>query len=266
METGTIFGYLRYMIQSVIKYRKPVLVAMLLSITQFSYGQTLKGLLDKASSQVKSVKKSSGSKSNLSNADITEGLKQALQVGTQNAAGRLSAVNGYLGNSLIKIVLPPEASSVESTMREFGMGTYVDKAITSMNRAAEDAASKAVPIFVNAITQMTIQDGLSILQGSNDAATQYLKTKTTASLTAAFTPVIKESLGKVDATKYWSQVFTLYNRLPTTRNKINPDLVSYVTDRALNGLFVTIAQEEGKIRVDPAAQVTDLLKKVFGSH
>ena len=146
------------------------------------------------------------------------------------------------------------------------MGEHVDKAILSMNRAAEDASKKALPIFVNAITSMSIQDGLSILKGGNNAATTYLKSKTTASLTAAFRPIIEESLDKVNATKYWAEVFTIYNGLPTTYKKVNPDLTGYVTERALNGVFVYIADEESKIRLNPAARVTDLLKKVFGQH
>jgi hypothetical protein len=202
---------------------------------------------------------------NVSNTDATSALREALQVGTKNAAGKLSVQNGYFGNSLIKIPMPPEASKVEKTMRGMGMGSQVDQAVLAMNRAAEDAATKAVPIFIDAITHMSIQDGLSILRGGNDAATQYLKTKTNAALTIAFTPVIKEALGKVDATKYWSDIFNTYNQLPMVK-KVNPDLIAYVTERALNGLFVTVAQEEAKIRTDPAAQVTDLLKKVFGSH
>lgn len=199
-----------------------------------------------------------------SQSEIADGLKQALQVGAQNATGRLSAVNGFFGNSIIKILMPPEAKKVETTLRNVGMGSYVDKAILSMNRAAEDASQKALPIFVDAIKSITINDGLSILRGPNDAATQYLKGRTTSALTTAFRPVIQASLDKVNATAYWKEVFTIYNKLPTTRTPINPDLAGYVTERALNGVFVNIADEELKIRQDPAARVTDLLKKVFG--
>lgn len=197
------------------------------------------------------------------NSEIIAGLKQALEIGSKNAGNQLSALNGYFGNQLIKIMMPPEAQKVENTLRNIGMGAEVDKAIMAMNRAAEDAATKAAPIFVNAIKGMTIQDGVGILKGGNGAATNYLKQKTTGELTNAFRPVIENSLNKVDATKYWSQVFTIYNKLPTTRQKVNPDLTGYVTERALNGLFVTVEQEENKIRQDPAARVTDLLKKVF---
>lgn len=145
------------------------------------------------------------------------------------------------------------------------MGSIVDKAILSMNRAAEDASGKAVPIFVNAIRNMNIQDGLNILRGGNGAATAFLRNATTAALTTAFRPVIQTSLSKVGATNYWGDVMRTYNRLPTTRNQINPDLTAYVTERALNGLFVNIAEEENKIRTNPAARVTDLLSKVFGA-
>jgi len=144
-----------------------------------------------------------------------------------------------------------------------GMGDKVDQAILSMNRAAEDAATKAVPIFVNAITNMSIQDGMSILKGQNNAATSYLKSKTYTALSAAFMPEIQNSLNKVDATKYWKEIFSTYNRIPFVE-KVNPDLTSYVTGKALDGLFVSIAQEEANIRSNPEARVTDLLKKVFG--
>lgn len=208
---------------------------------------------------------SSGSANNLSSTEIANGLKEALQVGVQNSANKLGAVNGYFGNELIKILMPPEAQQVKAALSNIGMGYLVDKAVLSMNRAAEDAAPKAVPIFIDAIKHMTIQDGLSILRGGNDAATQYLKMKTTAALTAAFRPVIASSLGKVDATKYWSEVFITYNKIPFV-TRVNPDLTAYVTERALNGLFVSIAQEEAKIRSNPSARVTSLLQKVFGAH
>lgn len=203
--------------------------------------------------------------SNLSNNEIVSALRQALEIGTKNASGRLNVTNGFFGNALIKVLMPPEARQIETTLRSLGMGAQVDKAILSMNRAAEDASGKAVPIFVNAITGMSIQDGLSILQGGQGAATNFLKNRTTAALTSEFRPVIQNSLNKVGATRYWADIVNIYNRLPTVRNKVNPNLAGYVTERALNGLFVTIADEENKIRLDPASRVTDLLKKVFGS-
>lgn len=203
--------------------------------------------------------------SGLTNTEVVDGLKQALQVGTQNSAKKLSTINGYLGNPLVKILMPPEAAKVEDALRRVGMGDKVDQVITSMNRAAEDAANKAVPIFVNAITSMSIQDAMSILRGDKNAATNYLRSKTYATLTILFKPEIKNSLDKVNATRYWSDVFTNYNRIPFVE-KINPDLTAYVTGKALDGLFITIGQEEANIRANPGARVTDLLKKVFGSH
>jgi len=208
---------------------------------------------------------SSGDASKLTNSEIIAGLKEALEVGSNNAGKQLSTINGYFGNQVIKILMPPEVKKVENTLRSIGMGAEVDKAILAMNRAAEDAAAKAAPIFINAIKTMSIQDGLGILKGGNGAATNYLKSRTTQQLTNAFRPVIENSLNKVNATKYWSQVFTIYNRLPTTFNKVNPDLVGHVTEKALAGLFVTVEQEENKIRQNPSARVSDILRKVFGT-
>ncbi len=238
---------------------------LLSAISVASQGQILRDYVNDAQHAVGTFTKKTKGSGALTEADISAGLKQALQVGAQNATNKVSVANGFFGNALIKVLMPPEAKKVENTLRQIGMGSQVDKMILTMNRAAEDASSKAVPIFVNAITSMSIQDAMTILKGGNDAATQYLKQKTTASLTAAFRPVVAQSLDKVNATKYWADVFNIYNDLPTTFKKVNPDLTGYVTERALNGLFVYIADEESKIRLNPAARVTDLLKKVFGS-
>ena len=202
--------------------------------------------------------------SGLGNSDIVGGLKEALTIGAKYAGARLNVTNGFFGNNLIKILMPPEAAKVENALRQVGMGKLVDDAILSMNRAAEDAAGKAAPIFINAVTSMNINDGLNILRGGNGAATEFLRQKTTAALTEAFRPVIQTALDKSGATMMWGKVFGAYNKLPMTRNKINPDLVAYATERALSGLFVTIADEESKIRTNPAARVTGLLQKVFG--
>lgn len=195
---------------------------------------------------------------------IVEGLKQALTIGTQNSTNKLSAVDGFFANAAVKILMPPEAKDVEKTLRRFGMGSLVDKTVLSLNRAAEDAAKSATPIFVDAIKQMTITDALGILKGGDFAATNYFKDKTTASLTAAFKPVISKSLNKVDATKYWGEVFTAYNRFST--KKVETDLTAYVTQKAIDGIFYEVGLEEQKIRKDPAARVTDLLKQVFGNQ
>ncbi|MBL7699721.1 MAG: DUF4197 domain-containing protein [Chitinophagaceae bacterium] len=201
----------------------------------------------------------------LSNEDVVAGLKEALSVGARNSANQLSSVDGFFANAAIKVLMPEEAKKVESTLRNLGFGNMVDNAILSMNRAAEEASKSAAPIFVDAITSMSIQDAFGILKGSDSSATVYLKGKTTASLTNAFKPVIDKALEKTNATKYWKDVFETYNKLPTTFNKVNTDLSGYVTDKALTGMFYQVALEEQKIRKDPAARVTDILKKVFGS-
>ncbi|GAA3944446.1 DUF4197 domain-containing protein [Chitinophaga oryziterrae] len=194
---------------------------------------------------------------------IAAALKEALTIGTQNSANRLSAVNGFFANAALKILMPPEAQKVESTLRNVGMGSVVDKAVLAMNRGAEEAAKSATPIFVNAIKQMSITDAMGILKGGDFAATNFFKQKTTADLTSAFRPVIAEALKKVDATKYWGDVFSLYNKFSST--PVNTDLSSYVTEKAVAGIFLEVGLEEQKIRKDPAARVTDLLKTVFGS-
>jgi len=200
--------------------------------------------------------------SGLSNDDIISGLKEALRVGTDSSSKKLSKVDGFFGDAAIKILMPQEAQDVEKKLRSLGMGSMVDKAVLSMNRAAEDAASGVGNIFWNSIKQMSVTDGLQILKGGDFAATDYLKKTTTAELTEKFRPVIEASLTKVDATKYWKEVFSKYNMFSS--KKVNTDLTAYVTEKALAGLFFNIGLEEQKIRKDPAAQVTDLLKKVFG--
>ncbi len=239
------------------------MVCMALSFQ--SCAQSWGDILNAGKKVIKNGGATGGDVNSLSNSEIIAGLKQALEIGSRNSSNQLHAVNGYFGNQLIKIAMPPEAQKIERTLRSLGFGKQVDQAILSMNRAAEDAAVKAAPIFVNAIKGMTIQDGLGILKGGNGAATSYLKGRTTAQLTNAFRPVINNSLNKVNATKYWTDIINIYNRLPTTFNKVNPDLAAYVTERALHGLFVTVEQEENKIRQNPSARVNDLLRKVFGA-
>ncbi len=213
----------------------------------------------------KAIQNNSGSKSSsLSSDEIANGLKEALTVGSNNAGQKLSSVDGFFKDAAIKILMPPEAVKAEKKLRALGMGKLVDDAILSMNRAAEDASKNAAPIFINAVKQMTIQDALGILRGGDFAATTYLKGKTTLSLTNAFRPVIDASLVKVNATKYWTTVFTTYNRFST--DKVNPDLAAYVTEKALAGIFYQLGLEEQKIRKDPFARTTDLLKKVFSNQ
>ena len=199
----------------------------------------------------------------LSNADITAGLKEALTIGSNNAGASAAKLDGFYKNTAIKIPYPAETKNMMSTLKNLGMQQQVDAFEKQLNRAAEDAAKKAAPIFVNAVKNLTIQDGLSILQGKNDEATQYLKKNTTTLLKVEFQPIITASLNKMEITKYWKPLFTRYNKVPLV-NKVNPDLNEYVTQKAMDGLFVLVAQEELKIRKDPSARVSDILKKVFG--
>ena len=222
-------------------------------------------VMGQSSDILSSIKKtiSGGSGSSLSSDDIVAGLKQALSLGAQKSADRLSVVNGFLDDKAVEILMPPQAQKVEKTLRNMGMGKLVDDAIASMNHAAEDASKSAAPIFINAIKNMTVTDGVNILKGSDTAATAYLRKSASPQLTKAYTPVIDSALQKTGATKYWKDVFDTYNKIPLV-SKVNPDLSSYVTQKAIDGIFYYVAQEEIKIRKDPAAQVTDLLKKVFG--
>jgi len=238
--------------------KRIILLAFLALISfQSLQAQVVKDLLKKVANS------NSVSGSNLSNDDIISGLKEALRVGTDSSTKKLSKLDGFFGDADIKILMPEEAKKMEKTLRSFGMGSLVDKAILSMNRAAEDAANGVGDIFWNAIKGMSITDGLKILRGGDFAATDYLKVNTTKVLTEKFRPVIEASLTKVDATKYWKDVFTAYNKFSST--PVNTDLNAYVTEKALGGLFYNIGLQEQKIRKDPAAQVTDILKKVFSS-
>lgn len=246
--------------------------AVLLLLTAAADAQGIKGLIKKATTKdssgnssidkLKNVIPGNKSGGGLSNDDIVSGLKEALRVGTDSSSKKLSKLDGFFGDAAIKILMPQEAQNVEKKLRSIGMGSLVDKAILSMNRAAEDAASGVGNIFWTSIKQMSVTDGLQILRGGDFAATDYLKKTTTAELTEKFRPVIEASLTKVDATKYWKDVFSKYNMI--SANKVNTDLTAYVTEKALAGLFYNIGLEEQKIRKDPAAQVTDILKKVFG--
>lgn len=195
--------------------------------------------------------------------EIASGIKEALTIGTSNGADKLSATNGFLGNAAVKILFPPEAKKVETTLRSLGMGAVADNVITSLNRAAEDAAKEAKPIFVSAIKQMTITDATNILLGNKDAATQYFKRVTTSQLMSKFSPVVTNSLSKVGATKYWTQAASTYNKLPLVK-PVNTDLSNYVAQKAIEGMFIQVAQEELQIRDNLNARSSTLLQKVFG--
>jgi hypothetical protein len=200
----------------------------------------------------------------LSEKDAADGIKEALINGTGNSVNVVSVLNGYWGNPEIKIPFPQEAQEMESKLRAVGMGKKVDEFNESMNRAAEKAATEAKPIFIAAIKGMTVKDAINIVRGENNAATVYLKNTTSPELVTKFQPVIKTSLDNVNATRYWNDLITLYNKIPLIK-KMNPNLDQYVTQKAIDGLFIMIAKEELKIRKDPVARTSELLKRVFGS-
>lgn len=219
-------------------------------------------------SQINLPKIFSGKKtgSGITENEAGQGIKEALSQGVTNAVLNLNKTDGFFGSEFYKMLLPPDAKKVENTLRSIGMGAQVDKAILSINRGAEDAVGYAKPIFADAIRQMTLTDALNIVKGPKDAATNYFKEKTKMQLITAFTPSVKSSLDKVEATKYYSNIITSYNNLPTTFKKINPDLTSYVVAKAVDALFDQVAKEEANIRANPVARTTDILKKVFGGN
>jgi hypothetical protein len=202
--------------------------------------------------------------SGLSNDKIVKGLKEALTVGAKNSSEKASKPGGFYKNPLIKIPFPTQAKKMEQTLKSIGMSRQVDSFVKTMNQAAEDASKKAAPIFLNAVSKMSINDGIKILRGGDNAATEFLKSTTSLPLKNEFKPVVKASLQKVQITKYWNPLVKSYNRVPMVQ-KMNPDLDDYVTTKAVEGLFKLIAIEEAKIRKDPKAQVTQILQEVFGN-
>lgn len=192
-----------------------------------------------------------------------QGIKEALSQGLAGAVLKLNKEDGFFKDALYKILLPPDAKKIENTLRTFGLNNMVDKAILQINRGAEDAAGYAKPIFVDAIRSMTLQDAIGLVKNGDTSATHFFREKTTDKLMAAFLPVIKASLDKVDATKYYGDMVNKYNSIPLVK-KINPDLAGFVTDKATAALFDLVAIEERNIRTNIAARTTDILKKVFG--
>jgi hypothetical protein len=236
---------------------KNILLLLALLIPAISY--------DAHAQWLDEIKKLFSSKSSsLTEKDAIEGIKEALVKGTSEGVELVSKKDGFFGNPEIKIPFPSEANTVEKTLRSVGLGKQVDKAVLSLNRAAEDAAKEAKPIFIAAIKNLTIKDAIDIVKGKDDAATRYLEKNTSPELNKKFQPIIKNSLDKVEATKYWGDIMKSYNKIPFVK-KINPNLTEYVTEKAIEGLFVMIAKEELKIRKDPVARTTEILKKVFGS-
>jgi len=204
------------------------------------------------------------SQATLTNEDVGNGLRDALVKGISVGADQAATENGFFGNNLIRIPLPEDLRKLESTMRQFGLGAEVDRVLLTINRGAESAAKEAKPIFINAIRQLTFQDAFNLLRGEKDAATQFLRRTTANELTSLFQPEIQKSLNEVGATKHYADLVNAYNSLPGTRD-INPDLNAYVTSMALDGLFTLIAEEELKIRENPAERTTAIMRRVFGS-
>ena len=200
----------------------------------------------------------------LSNEDVVKGLREALSVGTNNSTGIASKVDGYYKNPRLFIPWPEEAQKMREELINLGMEKKVTEFETSLNRAAEEAAKNAANIFLDGISKMSISDGFAILRGADTAATNYLRKTTYSPLAEKFLPIVKDAIEKVKVTSYWHPLVTTYNKLPGVKRQ-NPDLDDYVTKKAINGLFILVADEEAKIRKDPVARVTDILKKVFGS-
>ncbi|WP_089318906.1 DUF4197 domain-containing protein [Pontibacter ummariensis] len=197
--------------------------------------------------------------------EVAAGLKQALEVGIKSGSNQASQVDGYYGNPLLRIPFPEDVQRVENTLRKVGLGNEVDKFILTLNRGAEDAARSAVPVFVDAIKQMTIADAWAILRGDDNAATEYLRRTTSQQLYDKFNPIIVNSLEKTNATRYYTDIVNQYNKIPLVQ-EVNPDLDDYATKKAIDGLFVLIAQEEQNIRENPVARTTDLLRRVFSQQ
>ena len=207
-----------------------------------------------------------GGEKGLSEDEIVNGLKQALEVGTGNAVTTVSQTGGYFKNPKIKIPLPENVQKVEKLLRSTGFGSQVDEFELSMNRAAERAAPEAKTIFFDAIKQMSFADARQILEGPDDAATRYFQGKTTDRLQDIFKPITHQAMSEVGVTNYYQSIDDKIKTIPFVADQMNFDLDQYVTDKALNGLFLMLAEEEKKIRQDPAARVTNLLKKVFASQ
>lgn len=213
----------------------------------------------------KDAMKSLGVEQGLAESEIVDGLKQALEIGTSKAVMLVSKKNGFLNNPKIKIPLPENVHKVESILRNIGFGSKIDEFELSMNRAAERAAPEAKSIFWDAIKKMSFSDAREILKGQNDAATQYFQKKTATQLQGAFNPIVNQAMAEVGVTQAYKSIDRKIRALPYTKS-LSFDLDQYVTDKSLDGLFLMLAEEEKKIRQDPAARVTDLLQKVFAKQ
>ena len=216
----------------------------------------LKDLIKKASTKVATATKGS------TGLDISAGLKEALNKGITEQVSKLTAVDGFYKNEVVKILMPEELQKVDKTLRKLGMSSLADDGIKALNRAAEDAVKTSTPIFVDAIKGMSFTDAKNILLGNDTSATTYLQGTTSTALYGKFNPVIKNSFAKVGADKVWTNIITKYNSIPLVK-KVNPDLTDYTTNKAMEGVFKMIAVEEKDIRNNFASRTSDLLRKVF---
>lgn len=198
----------------------------------------------------------------IGNAEIANGLKEALNLGIEKQVSKLTKPDGFFRNELVKILLPEELQKVDKTLRDIGLGNLADEGLRVLNRAAEDAVGEATPIFVNAVKNISFTDAKQILMGSDDSATKYLTTSTSTDLYNKFNPVIENSFQKVGADKIWENLITRYNNLPMTKD-VNPNLTDYVTNEALKGVYTMIAVEEKEIRTKVSSRTTETLKKIF---
>jgi len=237
--------------------RKFIIAALLLST--FGASLSYANLLDKVKDYRAKQRESGGE---LDSKTIIAGLKEALNVGAKNGVSTVSKVNGYFGNQMIKILVPEKVKKIERLMRKAGMGKEVDKFVVSMNRAAEKAAPQALSFFVAAIKEMTIPDAVKILRGKDTEATEYLRSKTYDRISGAFKPVVSSAMNDVGVTRSFKEMMDKAKSIPMLKRE-SVDLDQYVTSKALDGLFVMVGQEEQKIRKDPAARVTELLRTVF---
>ncbi|MDF3027689.1 MAG: hypothetical protein K0S23_1996 [Fluviicola sp.] len=235
-----------------------IAIALVISTSYLTTAQTFGKVLSKGKELTTTTPKTS-----LTNDEVVSGLREALTTGAKTAAGNAGVTDGFYKNQKIFIPWPAEAKAMKDKLVMLGMQGQVTAFEESVNRAAEEASKSAFDVFATAVKGMSVGDGFAILNGSDTAATHYLREKTTASLTEKFTPIVKTAMEKVRVTEYWNPLVTRYNKIPGV-TKQNPDLEAYVTAKAINGLMLLISEQEAKIRKDPAAQVTDLLKKVFG--
>ena len=236
------------------------LLILLFCLPFFTQAQSWKDLKKAA----KKVNKELINKGSFSEEEAVNALKETLNKGTEKGVSVLSVKNGYFANPKIKIPFPENATKIANKLKQLGMQKEVDEVTLNLNRAAEDAVISAKPIFVNAIKKMSINDAIGIVKGAKTSATDYLNKNTNTELVATFKPIIKNSLEKVNASKHWKNVITTYNKIPFVE-KVNPELETYVTEKAINGLFFMLAQQEIVIRENPKERTSALLKKVFGN-